>query len=152
MSDKEALERIWTLMQEIGVAMMVTHSSKGGAMRARPMGAIPERHDDTIYFFTDAETPKDHEIAGDSQVCLIFADTAHKRYVSLAGTAEVRADPEIVARYWNDGLRAFWEGPHDPRLRVIRVTPDHGEFWEEPNYNATFVSMAKHGEKAKLRM
>ena len=54
MSDSKPSERIWTLMQEIGVAMVVTHSGDGG-MRARPMSARPENDDDAVYFLSDAE-------------------------------------------------------------------------------------------------
>ena len=150
MSDIRACERIWKLMQEIGVAMVVTHVGEGG-LRARPMAARPENDDDAIYFLTDSDAPKDREIADNSLVCLVFADVVGKRYVSLEGTAEVCQDAEIAARIWTDSDRLFWEGPTDPRLRVIRVTPDHGEYWEEPGLVAHFVSMVTNGSLGPSR-
>ena len=107
MSDIRACERIWKLMQEIGVAMVVTHVGEGG-LRARPMAARPENDDDAIYFLTDSDAPKDREIADNSLVCLVFADVVGKRYVSLEGTAEVCQDAEIAASIWTDSDRLLW--------------------------------------------
>ena len=63
MSSKDPSQRIWKLMNDIGTAMVVTHSGVGDALRARPMLARAEIDDNAIYFLTDADAPKDHEIA-----------------------------------------------------------------------------------------
>jgi general stress protein 26 len=151
MSEEQTGERIWKLMQEIGVAMVVTHSDEHSGMRGRPMAARPENDDDAVYFLTDADAPKDREIAHNSQVCLVFADIAKQRYVSLEGTAEVFEDVEIASRVWMESDKAHWSGPRDPRLRVVRVTPDHGEYWEEPGFVANFVSMVANGGQRASR-
>jgi general stress protein 26 len=151
MSDSKPSERIWALMQEIGVAMVVTHSGDGG-MRARPMLARPENDDDAVYFLTDADAPKDREIANNSQVCLVFSDPQRKCYVSVMGTAEICADAEIAARIWTEGDGAFWKNAQDPRIRVIRVTPEHGEYWEEPGFLANVVSIMRSGAKNETRV
>lgn len=151
MSDSKPSERIWTLMQEIGVAMVVTHSGDGG-MRARPMLARPENDDDAVYFLSDANTPKDREIVDNSQVCLVFADLERKRYVSVMGTAEICADAEVAEQIWTEADEAFWKDAHDPRIRVIRVTPEHGEYWEEPGFLANVVSIMRPGAKNETRI
>lgn len=145
MSDQLPSQHIWELMQEIGVAMVVTHTESGGVLRARPMAARPDSDDDAIYFLTDANTPKDQEIAHDSQVCLVFSDPRQKRWVSLTGSAEVFEDAETAERLWTEYDRAFWKNAKDPHIRVIRVTPAQGEYWEGPGFMANIVSFLTGG-------
>jgi general stress protein 26 len=141
MADKDPYDRIWEVMQEVRMAMVVTHSGDGDALRSRPMAARPEEDDNAIYFLTDVGAPKDQEIADNAEVCLSFADPKSQRYVSVTGTAEVRADPEIVARVWSAADKAFWSDAQDQRIRVIRVTPDRGEYWEGPGFVACVSKM-----------
>ncbi len=151
MSDQPPSQRVWELMQEIGVAMVVTHADNADALRARPMAARPDSDDDAIYFLTDANTPKDKEIAHNSQVCLVFSDPAQKRWISLTGTAEVFEDAETAERLWMEYDRAFWKDARDPRIRVIRVTPTQGEYWEGPGLIAGIASAFKGGRSRDKR-
>ena len=138
---KDPHEQIWKLMDDIGIAMIVTHSGEGDMVRARPMMARVESDDNAIYFLTDAEAPKDHEIAHNSNVCLTFSDTKKNRYVSVSGAAEVFANAELAERVWRAADKAFWSGPQDAKIRVIRVIPDKGEFWEGSGLVSTVASM-----------
>jgi general stress protein 26 len=145
MADKH--EQIWTLMGEIETAMIVTHA--GDALRARPMVARPEREHNAIYFLTDANAPKDQEIEQDAKVCLTFSDTKANRYVSVTGSADVLADPALVESLWKTAEKAFWKSPQDPQIRVIRVTPDRGEYWEGAGMISTFVNVIAAGAKGE---
>ena len=160
MSATEPVDKIWKLMSDVGMAMLVTHAPNE-EMRARPMAARVEPDDGAIYFFTDASAPKDQEIAHDSHVCLVFADPKSSRFISVSGTAEVFADAGLAERLWRTADKAYFSDYTDPKLRVIRVTPDKGEFWEGSGMLATFASLltasAKHqrpklGENAKVAM
>ena len=141
MSDKEPSVHIWELMEDIGFCMVVTHSGEGDAVRARPMAAKVEIDDHAVYFLTDAGAPKDQEIKHTSNVCLTFSDVKANNYVSVSGTAEVFADPELAERVWSAGDKAFFSGPNDPKIRIIRVTPDRGEYWEGVGRIAKVVKM-----------
>ncbi len=149
MSAKDPSERIWELMKDIGIAMVVTHTGNGDEVRARPMAARPEVEDNAIYFLTDADTPKDGEIEHDSHVCIAFADTRGQRFVSVTGTAEVFANSAMAERVWKTADKAFWKDHYDPRIRVIRVTPEQGEYWEGAGLIASVVSMITAGAKGE---
>ncbi len=141
MNDKEPSERIWKLMDDIGVCMVVTHSGEGDAVRARPMAARVEDELNAIYFLTDSGAPKDQEIKHNSNVCLAFSDVKSNRYVSVTGSAEVFADAGLAEQVWSAADKAFWKDASDPKIRVIRVTPDQGEYWEGAGMIASVVKM-----------
>lgn len=160
MSEAEPVAKIWKLMTDIGTAMLVTHTD-GENMRARPMAARVEEEDNAVYFFSDADAPKDREIAHDSHVCLAFADPAQTRFVSVVGIAEAFTDIGLAERLWRAADKAYFTDYTDPRLRVIRVTPTSAEFWEGSGVLATVVSLltagARHqrpklGENLKVAM
>ena len=143
MSAKDPSEHIWELMHDIGVAMVVTHFGGSDDVRARPMAARPEIEDHAIYFLTDAGAPKTQEIRHNSHVCLTFSDIKTDKYVSIAGLAEVFTDAALAEKVWSAADKAFWKDPRDPNIRVIRVTPEEGEYWEGAGMVASVVSMIK---------
>lgn len=148
MAATDPTDKIWTLIAEIETAMIVTHSG-GQAMRARPMVARSHLDDNAVYFFTDANAPKDEEIERNSQVCLAFSDPKNNRYVSVTGTAEVLADQALAESLWKTADKAFWDSSRDPRIRIIRVSPERGEFWEGAGAISTFVAVLAAGAKGE---
>ena len=148
MSEMDPVGKVWKLMADISTVMLVTHAD-GEDLRARPMAARVEEEENAIYFFTDAQAPKDQEIAHDSAVCLTFADNLRTRYVSLTGVAEVFADVGLAERLWRTADKTYFSDYTDPRLRVIRVTPARAEYWEGSGLLATVVSLLSAGAKGE---
>jgi general stress protein 26 len=127
----EDITRVWELMQQIHTCMLA--SRDGDKIRARPMGPIAREAENAIYFLTSVETHKDDEIARDPHVCLTFAKPDDGKYLVVTGQARVLDDRPLVRDLWNTGAEAWWEGPDDPRVRVIEVTPEDAQFWEGPH-------------------
>ncbi|HLH12998.1 MAG TPA: pyridoxamine 5'-phosphate oxidase family protein, partial [Methylovirgula sp.] len=71
MAQNDDVARIWSLIGEIKVAMVVTHA-EDRALRARPMAARPDAAENVIYFLTDASAAKDEEVRRDDNICLAF--------------------------------------------------------------------------------
>ena len=89
MSDTVAdIDRVWALINDIPVAMVVTHDGEGEHMRARPMAMRPTREEGAIYFLTDVDAPKAEEIRRNEAICLALADNRSQKYVSITGHAE----------------------------------------------------------------
>lgn len=137
----EDIDRVWSLIAEIPVAMVVTHSGDGRHMRARPMAVRPAQEQGAIYFLTDVDAPKDFEVEGNDSVCLTLADNARQKYLSISGHAEVIDDRELVKQIWSIYDKVFWRDENDPRIRVLRVTPMSAEAWEGDGTIVTAVKL-----------
>lgn len=133
-------DRVWQLMEKIGLAMLVT--SDGDKLRARPMSAHLERDNNAIFFLTDARRHKDDEIARNPSVNLSFADASAQKYVSLTGTAAVSNDRAKIKKLFSTPAKAFWDSAEDPNIRVLKITPDDAEFWDSPGTVISYVKMA----------
>jgi general stress protein 26 len=142
MSDTAAdIDRVWALIGDIPVAMVVTHEGQGQHMRARPMAMRPARAEGAIYFLTDVDAPKAEEIRSNESICLALADNRNQKYVSITGHAEIIDDRERVKEIWSVYDKAFWPDKNDPRIRVLRVTPESAEFWEGAGMVLTAVKL-----------
>jgi general stress protein 26 len=154
MADKAAdIDHVWKLIDAIPIAMVVTHEGQGQNMRARPMAVRPAREEGAVYFLTDADTPKAEEIRRNQSVCLALADNKAQKYVSISGHAEMIDDKERVKKYWSVYDKAFWPDKNDPRIRILRVTPESAEFWEGAGMVVTAVKLVAaiaSGERMNL--
>jgi general stress protein 26 len=142
MSDTAAdIDRVWALIHDIPVAMVITHDGQGQHMRARPMAMRPARAESAIYFLTDVDAPKADEIRRNETVCLTLADNRNQKYVSITGQAEIIDDRNRVEEIWSVYDKAFWPDKNDPRIRILRVTPESAEFWEGAGMVVTAVKL-----------
>lgn len=144
-------DRVWEMMEKIGIAMLVT--TVGSVPHARPMGASVKRDHDAVYFLTNADSGKANDIAANPNVTLLFADPSGQKYVSLKGRADVIHDTALVKELWTVFAKAWWDGPEDPEIRVVRVKPESAEFWDSPGKIASYAAMltaAVTGAKPKV--
>src|SRR2546429_8614226 len=60
MSMQDGIERVWDIIEKLGVCMLTTQFESG--LRARPLEAQPERAAGIIWFVTDLSRGKENEI------------------------------------------------------------------------------------------
>src|SRR5258707_11163570 len=130
MAANDTIERVWTIIETVGVCMLTTRSEIG--LRARPLEARPERDAGLIWFVTDVRSGKEHEIEAEHDVCLVFIDAKAKAYLSITARAEVRRDHAKAAEIWKRTDNMWWSGPDDPNVCVLRVRPLTAELWDGP--------------------
>jgi general stress protein 26 len=133
------VERVWKLMDKIKICMLA--SLDGEKIRARPMAAYARQNDGLVYFLTDARGHKDEEIARDENVCLIFAEPKDGKYLTVTGRARVTNNRVLINDLWNTAAEAWWDGPEDPSIRLLEVTPEDAQFWEGPHGLVATVAM-----------
>lgn len=139
MDRDEDVERVWELIQKIGIAMLNTRD--GEDIRARPMAAYVDRDEQTIYFLTDADSHKDEDIARHPNVGLAFADAGDQKYVSLTGRADISNDRSKIKELWSTPAKAWWDSPDDPSIRVLKITPKDAQYWDSPGTVVSYVKM-----------
>lgn len=121
-------DRVWEMMDKISTCMLTTHD--GEQIRSRPMAAFVRRDDDAVYFLGDARRHKDEEIERNPNVGLAFADG--QTFVSVTGQATVSQDKAKIKELWSPMVKAWWNSPDDPNIRLLTVKPEDAEFWEGP--------------------
>jgi general stress protein 26 len=134
--------KAWELVESIGFAMLVTHDGMGDHLRARPMAAHASSEENIIYFLTDVEAGKDHEVEANPNVCVTFADSKSQKYVSVTGTATVSNDRQKVKELFNFAAKAWWDNENDPAIRVLKIAPLYAEYWDSPGTTISYVKMA----------
>jgi general stress protein 26 len=134
------VERVWDLMEKIGLAMLVTLD--GHKLRARPMRPFVPPAENAVYFLADARRHKDEEIAKHPGVNLSFADIGGQKYVSLTGRAEISNDRAHIKELFVTPAKAWWDSSDDPNIRLLKIVPEDAEFWDAPGKIISYVKMA----------
>ena len=135
MSDKthsEATKKMWSMMKDIGFAMMTTED--GDNLRARPMVAAQKEFDGSLWFYTRASSHKVDEVQGDQRVGITYADPSKQDYVSLSGKARLVRDKAAITEHWQESMRTWFpKGTDDPEIALLRVDVTAAEYWDAPN-------------------
>jgi general stress protein 26 len=128
---------VWDLIAKTHAALLITHGETG--TDARPMAAVVRREDGAIYILANKGEDSDRQIQSDGDVVLSFQNGAS--FVVVYGSAAALDDKQKIAEIWNAFDKAWWDGPDDPRIRLIQVTPNRAEYWESPGKLVTYADM-----------
>jgi len=131
--------RVWELMDSMRFCMLTSWNGK--TQRSRPMTSRVSKEDHAIYFLDQANSEKEREIETYSAVSLAFSDTGANRYLAIAGHAQVSNDRQIIKKLWSEFDKTFFDSVDDPKIRLIKITPESAELWEGPNKVATIIKM-----------
>ncbi|GAB2778632.1 pyridoxamine 5'-phosphate oxidase family protein [Halomonas shantousis] len=129
MSSPEHKQKIWKMIKDIRVGMLVTID--GETPRARPMHLVQDEYDGKLWFYTRRSAEKVFESQKDSDVCVSFSDQEEGVYVSLSGKANLTDNRELIEKYWNPFIGAWFpEGKNDPDVALLEVKVELGEHWK----------------------
>ena len=122
------------LLRQFHNAMLVTHKSED-RLRARPMAVAKIEEDGRMWFLTDAESAKAHEIEKDTRVHIVCQND-RSAYLSLSGHAELVHDRAKVDDVWKEPYKVWFPGgKDDPHIALISVVPEDGEYWDNEGTN-----------------
>ena len=125
---QDNLAKLHELIKDIKFTMLTTVDPRG-SLRSRPMTTLDPGSDGALWFFTRDDAAKVDETQKDHQVNLSYANPGDHQYVSVSGTARLVRDRAKIRELWKPPHKAFFEGPDDPHLALLRVTPHEAEYW-----------------------
>jgi len=127
--DREAIEKVRELIKGIETAMLTTVSEEG--LVSRPMKTQEMDSDGSLWFLTQKDSGKFHELLRNRQVNVAYAG---KSFVSIRGTAELVEDVEKLKQFWNPMYKELLETTYDdPNLVLIKVNAETAEYWDSGN-------------------
>jgi general stress protein 26 len=97
----------------------------------RPMGVQKVCDQGNFWFMSAADSDKNQEIKADSRVQLYICNTKNYEFLSVYGHATISRDKDKINEFWSDIHKAWFpEGKDDPRITIIKVTPEEGFYWD----------------------
>jgi len=129
MSSKEHKEKIWNMISDIGVGMLV--SLEGDDLYGRPMQIVQKEYNGTLYFYTSVDSEKTDQVLRNSSVCITFSCPNKKTYVSMTGTATINSDQKLIEKFWSPFVSAWFpEEKTSPNCKIIEVKIKSGAHWD----------------------
>jgi general stress protein 26 len=126
-------------VSSFGHAMLVTR--REGGLRSRPMVILGVGDAAELYFFTNLSSGKLDELEADERVNLALQEGG--RFCSISGSARILRDPRCIEAFWSDSQRAWFpDGPEDPLLVLLEVTPEFVEYWDRTGLEALRYAVA----------
>jgi general stress protein 26 len=115
------------------VVMLTSAVDDATALQARPLTCVAVEGE-LVAFLVSADDAWVDELADAGRAAREVVLTRDKggRYVALSGHAVVTAASSRVTTYWSRMADAYFDGPDDPRIRILDVQVHGGEWWDAP--------------------
>jgi general stress protein 26 len=127
------ISRLHGLLKDFSTAMLVTHQGTSG-LHARPMAIAELEESCVLWFLTEAESGKVHEIQDDTNVSVV-CQKDRSVYLALYGSATLEQDRSHIDRVWSESFKVWFpKGKDDPNIALIRIDPHHAEYWDNSGF------------------
>ena len=135
---REALTRI---VEGAKTAFFVTAASDH--LHGRPMAnAKVEKDLQAIWFATQRSSGKIAELRQDQHVLLGYTNTDGSEWASVNGSASLVSDRAKIKELWSPIWKNWFEGPDDPNILLVRVTPREAEYWDNGSKAVAMIKFA----------
>lgn len=131
LSGEEASKKIKELAEKAESCFFCTDLKSGKPFATRPMSVQKVDEQGNIWFLSSDDSNKNVQLQSDPAVQLLFQGSHHDGFMSLYGKATVSKDKEKIKELWEPLAKTwFTSGENDPRITVIKVTPEDGYYWD----------------------
>jgi general stress protein 26 len=132
------LQPLADLLSRQRVAMF-TRTEAANGLVSRPMTPVEMDESGALWFITTRDSLPETTPGEELRVNLAFMDRDDGDYISIAGVADRVDDSARKHALWSAAARPWFDGPDDPRLTLLKVTPRHVEIWDGPDNAASRV-------------
>ncbi len=151
LNNKDAVKKLKELSESARICMFCTELSTL-PNNARPMSLQECDDEGNLWFISSNDSNKNFEIKEDNRVQLYFMNNGSSEYLSIYGKAFIYTDKTTIEEKWSVFANAwFEEGKEDPKVSIIRVTPDETYYWDTKAGKfvsmLTFITAAVTGNK-----
>ena len=137
MSTAESISKVTDIINDSHIGMFTTINEEG-ALVSRPLAVQEVKDDGDMWFFTSVNTSQVAHIHANPAVNVSFGQRTE--WVSVAGTAEVVTDRQLIHDKWNQAVEAWFpDGPDTPEVVLLHVDSDSAEYWTSPGGTAATV-------------
>jgi general stress protein 26 len=134
-STTKKLDELYELIDGIEIAMFTTRRADGQLV-SRPMATQERVTGSDLWFVTDVSSHKLDELQFDPHVNLAYYNVKSREWVSVAGTAQVTQDRNLIKELYKPDWKAWFGdeggdrngGPDDPRLALVLVEAQSVEY------------------------
>lgn len=127
----EALEKIKELAKAAGSCFFCTQIRTSQPFDTRPMAAEKIDDEGNFWFLSADDSHKNSELEADPNTQLLFQGGAHTDFMMLYGKSYISRDKQKIDELWDPMMKTwFTEGKDDPRITVIKFTPEQGYYWD----------------------
>lgn len=149
---EEGIRKIAGIIKDIKFAMLTTQT-EGGQLQSRPMTTQQFEFDGDLWFLWSREASGLHDLQARPQVNVSFSDNRGHNYVSVSGRGELVEDQAKVNELWSDFYKAYYDGPEDPKIALVKISADGAEYWDGEGRLTSLIKMAAaavSGAKPKM--
>lgn len=128
--NNEAIDKLKELVKHEPTCLFTTRLGQI-PLNTRPMAVQKVCDQGNLWFLSGSDSEKNMEVTEDGRVQLFFLNTGKYEFLSLYGKATITRDRAKIDELWTDIAKAWFEGgKDDPRVTVIKVTPEEGYYWD----------------------
>jgi general stress protein 26 len=129
------IEKFREVLNKFDTAILATVDDSG-KIHARPMAIFEIESDGNVIFITDENSAKVDEIERNQRATVIYQD-GWTCTATITGSAEIFRDSAKLRENWRKTFQAWFpDGPDDPRILLLRVRGEVGEFWDNSGLKA----------------
>jgi len=137
-----AAHRIKEIAEDAENCFFCTGNTTGETQGVRPMSIRKVDEEGNLWFLSASDSHKNQEVQADPKVRVYLQATKHSGFIFLDGTASISRDRQRIDDLWDPILKTwFTEGKDDPRVTVIKFTPNSGYYWD--NKHGNFIAGTK---------